>query len=186
MIFPVKKPYRIVAKFHRWMWYGIHMGVDIVSKTRGRKQRVYMPKDGYIKQFIGGTCQGIQIRHTDGTESRMCHFSSLKVTLHQNLKEGAYIGMTGKKGLATEVHLHWVYWNIKGIIVDPLKNKFAPKQLHERINEAFRLIFKKNPTVRENTYYLRRIYKDINTYADLIDKMKYWRSRGKTKGLWRK
>ncbi len=180
MIFPVKKPYRIGMRFRARTWYPPfrHAGLDVLPKIPGNKQSVYNPKDGYVKQWIGGACQGLQIRHTDGTESRMCHFSSLKVSVGQKIKQGAYIGNMGNRGLSRGVHLHWVTWK-NGKLVDPLKliEPESPLLDKDLIKLLFTQIWNVKPALGDwKVFYTRVKLGSIKTRNGLINNIKFWHS----------
>jgi len=59
--------------------------------------------------------------------------------------------------------------------------------LLNRVNLAFRQVFKRQPDKHESHYYQKRVttknpFRKIKTYYKLLDVMNYWKSEGKTQG----
>ncbi len=106
-------------------------------------------------------------------------------------KEGEVFAWVGTSGFSTGCHLHFET-KIGKILVDPLnvlKNANADRvaSLTSKVNKAFRFVFNRDPSRAENDYYRDRITGKRKTiivdYSDLTNKMMFWKSRDKTKGL---
>ncbi len=85
-----------------------HKGIDIFTKT---PRPVVAASDGRIA-FIGrksGYGKVIYINHSNGVSTRYAHLSAFNKTLKKGdkIKQNAPIGLTGKTGNASAIHLHF-------------------------------------------------------------------------------
>lgn len=95
-----------------------HSGIDVAGNDHepvrafmdGRVTRV-----GHITEGCG-TC--IYIDHGNNITSSYSHLSAMTVTESQQVKAGDVIGIQGKEGWATGVHLHFSV-RVYGILVNP-------------------------------------------------------------------
>lgn len=85
-----------------------HDGVDLFTRT---PTRIYAGGDGIIGsiQTLRGYGRTILIRHNERVQTRYAHLSSYADGLRKGarVRKGQLIGLTGKTGNATAVHLHY-------------------------------------------------------------------------------
>lgn len=109
-----------------------HAGVDYRAPTGSN---IYAPHSGKVT-IAGslGTC-GIAVEIDGGRfKSRLCHNSSVKVALGNNVSEGQVVALSGATGAAIGAHCHWILWD-NGVRVDG--SKYVTNQGEEMItNEA--------------------------------------------------
>ncbi len=97
----------------------VHSGIDI-DAVRG--QRVFAAADGRVS--VASTRYGrnwgtvVVIDHGRGLETLYAHLDRFTVRPGQRVKRGQTIGIAGRTGNATGIHLHFEVWQ-KGRRVDP-------------------------------------------------------------------
>jgi murein DD-endopeptidase MepM/ murein hydrolase activator NlpD len=97
----------------------VHEGLDLYTQQprpafAGAAGRVAYAGDQ------SGWGLNIVIDHGAGVATRYAHLSSAAVQRGERIGDGAYIGMTGRSGNATAVHLHYEIL-MDGAAVDPLR-----------------------------------------------------------------
>ncbi len=98
--------------------YILHTGVDLVAK--------YVPlrasKDGRVTYagYMGGYGKIIIIKHANNYETRYAHLSVISTKVGERVKQGEFIGKTGKTGRVTGPHLHFEI-RYKGVPKNPMK-----------------------------------------------------------------
>lgn len=113
-----------VQKFHTGIDYGALNG----------DYRIVATRDGVVSKVVPvsstNTINGnyIQIDHSNGVVSGYYHLASFKVQVGQVVKQGEQIGVMGKTGAVTGVHLHFSIY-VNGQSVNPATkidyNKFV-------------------------------------------------------------
>lgn len=110
-----------------------HMGLDL----RGRKgQAIFAAHDGYVV-YVGSGFRGygkmILLEYNKTWATLYAHLSSFQVREGQRVVRGQTIGLMGRTGRATGVHLHFELLKSK-IPVDPMKylkgTRLAQKASH--------------------------------------------------------
>lgn len=111
---PLKK-FKVISRFgNRRQWY--HTGIDLVGS-----KEILAAQSGKITQVGRGTGYGkmITIQHAYGYKTRYAHLKTYSVELGQRVKAGEQIGIMGKTGNATGVHLHFEVLTPAGRFIDP-------------------------------------------------------------------
>lgn len=118
-IFTITCPYHKKGK--KWA-AGWHTGIDIVSLNK----RVYGTCDGYVYRIIHGDKyygNYIVIRsNEDSTFHWFCHLETTFVKIGQLVSRGTVLGIMGKTGNCTGVHLHFEirkHTNVYNQTIDP-------------------------------------------------------------------
>ena len=179
--------YILGATFGQKMWYGKHKGQDYAPKDRGRQVPAVAVDHGQvIRTGYTPTCGlGVDIKTNKGYWARYCHLSHVDVRKGQRVKWGQKIAYIGNSGLSRGVHLHLAIKK-NGKTIDPLTVIEKKPLLITKVNFYFRQIFKRDPDRAENLYWARRVLGQkkpkLDTPGKLINSMKYWDSKGKTKG----
>ena len=104
--FPVKN-YKITCEFGRLgSWKaGWHIGVDLIGDYN-----IYPMTSGYVESINSkGSSYGnhIVIKHDDGMVGLYAHLSKINVSVGERVDINDVIGIMGKTGNATGVHLHF-------------------------------------------------------------------------------
>lgn len=96
-----------------------HLGLDLAAR---RGQAVYAAAAGAVVRAGWNGSHGLQVelQHDDGLRTRYSHLSNVLVTEGQELAQGDALGLAGRTGLATGVHLHFELWR-DGQPRDPLE-----------------------------------------------------------------
>lgn len=97
----------------------IHEGLDLFTRT---PRQAFSGGPGRVA-YVGenpGWGLNILIDHGAGVATRYAHLSSAAVRRGDQVGDGALVGMTGKSGNATAVHLHYEIL-VDGRPVDPLR-----------------------------------------------------------------
>jgi murein DD-endopeptidase MepM/ murein hydrolase activator NlpD len=93
-----------------------HDGIDIV----GNKSLVSIEK-GYVHKVLYDDTFGNNVfnYHGGGVSSRYCHLESVSVKEKQIIEKGASVGVMGKTGKGTGVHLHFEIRSNFSVDMDP-------------------------------------------------------------------
>ncbi len=107
-ILPVNEEYSITATFGQTgrLWSGGHKGIDFVTSDR----EVYATTDGVVRVSVydpSGWGNYISIGDANGMRHIYCHLERALVNEGDEVKAGDTIGIMGKTGNATGVHLHY-------------------------------------------------------------------------------
>jgi murein DD-endopeptidase MepM/ murein hydrolase activator NlpD len=96
-----------------------HLGLDLAAK---RGQVVFAAAAGWVVRAGWNGSHGLQVelQHDDGLRTRYSHLSQALVAAGETLEQGDALGLAGKTGLATGVHLHFELWR-EGQPRDPLE-----------------------------------------------------------------
>lgn len=121
MIFPVKGSYTVTAVFGQTgrYWKDGHKGTDFVSDDKN----VYAATGGRVRVVAydpSGWGNYVSVGDKDGYRHLYCHLQSVSVTIGQELKEGDVIGVMGRSGNASGVHLHYQINTAAGAALDPM------------------------------------------------------------------
>lgn len=96
-----------------------HRGIDIAAPWG---TPVVAARSGTVT-FAGWSTQGygnlVKVRHAGGDETWYGHFSSIAVSVGQQVKQGQVVGYVGSTGISTGPHLHFETYEA-GRAVDPL------------------------------------------------------------------
>jgi murein DD-endopeptidase MepM/ murein hydrolase activator NlpD len=105
----------------RWR---MHAGVDLAARLR---QPVFASAPGVVVRAGRNGSHGLQVEvdHGAGVRTRYSHLSRVKVRKGQALARGELLGLAGRTGRVTGVHLHFEVWR-NGRPVDPLEVLEAP------------------------------------------------------------
>lgn len=105
-----------------------HNGVDYAPKS-GQPTEIYAVCDGVVTMaglgnpfsYAGQTFRNpeIRIKSPLGVEAGYLHMSAIYVKVGQTVKQGEVIGLTGKEGATTAVHVHFMF-RTDGDWIDPL------------------------------------------------------------------
>lgn len=97
--------------------YRFHAGVDLEAV---RAQQVYAASSGVVT-FAGwnaGHGKQVELQHDAHLSTRYSHLSGFSVQVGETVKRGDVLGLAGKTGTATGVHLHFELLR-DGIAIDP-------------------------------------------------------------------
>jgi murein DD-endopeptidase MepM/ murein hydrolase activator NlpD len=90
-----------------------HSGIDLTSS----KRLIFSAADGIVTQVdsSNGYGKSIAIDHLNGFKTLYAHLDKVLVSKNQRVIQGEMIGLEGKTGVATGVHLHFetIYKNKK-------------------------------------------------------------------------
>lgn len=159
-----------------------HKGIDYAAKCG---TPVKAPTD-MIQTYAGykyGYGNVVYAKDGDYTY-RFAHLKSIGIPrVGKKWKEGEVFAWIGNTGFSTGCHLHYEVRE-KGKLIDPTQTETST--LITRINYYFRKIFGRNPNRDENDYWARRVLgqkrPQITMASKLVNAMKYWKSKGLTKG----
>ncbi len=96
---------------------GYHTGLDICNSL---DTPIQATADGEVEEagWMDRYGWGIRIRHTDDLETLYAHMDRLDVKVGQKVSRGDILGLMGRSGNATGVHLHYEV-RLKGKPVNP-------------------------------------------------------------------
>jgi murein DD-endopeptidase MepM/ murein hydrolase activator NlpD len=96
-----------------------HLGLDLAAKPG---QLVWAVASGEVLRADWNGAHGLQVvvRHENDIVSRYSHLSRMLVAPGEWVEQGDVLGLAGKTGLATGVHLHFELWR-DDQPVDPLE-----------------------------------------------------------------
>ena len=87
-----------------------HTGIDIAGVP---SSPIYAAKPGSVYSVKNGTTgygKTVVVAHDGGTYTRYAHMSSIAVSEGQKVNAGAKVGVIGKSGNVTGIHLHFGYY----------------------------------------------------------------------------
>jgi murein DD-endopeptidase MepM/ murein hydrolase activator NlpD len=98
----------------------MHSGVDLVAE---RNQPVLAAGAGIVVRagWMHGYGYEVTIDHGDGRMTRYSHLARTLVLEGTQVVKGMPLGLAGRTGTATGVHLHFEYWK-DDVARDPLKD----------------------------------------------------------------
>ena len=116
--------------------YTKHNGIDLAC-NRGF-QFVYATADGIISRsgYYGDLGLSVTITHPTGFTTKYGHLSGIFVRANAAVKIGEVIGVMGKTGMATGIHLHYCV-SRDGIYLNPLPYLTLYQELKQK-RDAFR------------------------------------------------
>lgn len=179
---PVNKPYRKGKGYGALMFYGKHYGIDYLPRVPGFHEPIVSPTDGKYIRYVGGACQGIDIKGKDGFTHRLCHLNTVTLKLGQPVKAGSMIGTMGNRGLSIGVHLHHAVMNPQGKTIDPNEwlrlSQGNLDSLKGVVRPLFTQIWGVPPAKGDELYFIKRLEQGSikPNRNDLIRKIKYWHS----------
>lgn len=99
-------------------WGRMHQGIDI---ARPSSYSIFASDSGVVVSAGNDGTYGnkIVIDHKNGYRTLYAHLASINVTVGQTVPSGATIGVMGKTGRSTGVHLHFEVTK-NGTLVDPM------------------------------------------------------------------
>ncbi|MBT2638723.1 MULTISPECIES: M23 family metallopeptidase [unclassified Bacillus (in: firmicutes)] len=108
-----------VSSRQGYRWSRMHKGIDIARPSNytikaadnGRVVYAGNSGDGYGNKVI--------IDHQNGYRTMYAHLASISVSAGQSVSSGSKIGVMGRTGNSTGIHLHFEVYN-NGKIIDPL------------------------------------------------------------------
>lgn len=105
--------------------YRQHSGVDLHADAN---QLVSAAGTGTVMRAgrAGGHGNMVEILHPDGALTRYSHLAIILVEAGTVIRKGDPVGLAGKTGMATGVHLHFEFWRA-GRAVDPLEELGRPE-----------------------------------------------------------
>jgi murein DD-endopeptidase MepM/ murein hydrolase activator NlpD len=107
-----------ISSYMGTRWGSYHKGIDI---ARPSNRAIKAADNGTITfaGWSGGYGNRIIISHNNGYKTTYSHMSSLKVSVGQTVQRGQQIGVMGRTGNSTGIHLHFeVYKN--GSLINPM------------------------------------------------------------------
>jgi murein DD-endopeptidase MepM/ murein hydrolase activator NlpD len=103
-----------------YRWGRMHKGIDI---ARPSDRSILAADNGTVTSagWDGGYGNRVVINHNNGLKTTYSHLSSINVSVGQTVSRGQKIGVMGRTGNSTGVHLHFeVYQNSK--LVNPMNH----------------------------------------------------------------
>lgn len=102
-------------------WGRQHNGVDIARTDYSSVPPILAAESGKVieAKFTGGFGNTIVIDHGNGLRTRYAHMSSMNVSVGEKVKRGQQIGIMGRTGNSTGIHLH-IEVTHNGILQNPL------------------------------------------------------------------
>jgi murein DD-endopeptidase MepM/ murein hydrolase activator NlpD len=108
-----------VSSRQGYRWSKMHKGIDIARPSNYTIKAVDNGKVTYAGNKGDGYGNKIIIDHQNGYQTMYAHLASISVSVGQTVSRGSQIGIMGRTGNSTGIHLHFeVYQN--GRIIDPL------------------------------------------------------------------
>lgn len=104
--------------------------VDVVAAAPGR---IIARQDGNTDRNCTKNSldwNGVQIQHTDGSQSWYLHMKSGSLTARQVgdwVEEGEYLGKVGSSGSSTNPHLHFEVHDKEGKVIEPFQGSYNNK-----------------------------------------------------------
>jgi len=99
-----------------------HNGIDLGPRIPGRSEPIYAAAKGVVS-YVGrseGYGKRVIINHKElGLITLYAHLASYEVERGDEVKQGEQIGMMGKTGWATDVHLHFEVRDNAGQVLPP-------------------------------------------------------------------
>ncbi len=119
-VLPVSEDYTITAVYGQTgsLWKNGHLGIDFVTSNR----EVYAVTDGTVRVSTfdaAGWGNYVSIGDAQNLRHIYCHLDKVDVKVGQVVKAGQKIGIMGKTGKATGVHLHYQINTIDGTPQNP-------------------------------------------------------------------
>ena len=163
-----------------------HRAVDVV-KYQNKVTDVIVHSDGYVVELVTGKVNDrnskgtssygnyVKIKHDNGMYTLYAHLKNVYVNKNVRVKRGDVIGLMGKSGNATGVHLHFEVRNNSDIRVNPteyLDNDLP--NLEEKVNVIYQVYDgnKKKwlPNVLNDTDYAGNFGNQVNAlYINLSE-----------------
>ena len=108
-----------VSSRQGYRWSRMHKGIDIARPSNYTIKAADNGKVVYAGNRGDGYGNKIIIDHQNGYRTMYAHLASISVSVGQSVSSGSKIGIMGRTGNSTGIHLHFeVYKN--GKIIDPL------------------------------------------------------------------
>jgi len=111
--------WRIHPIFGYWHF---HKGIDLGPRIPGQSEPIYAAAKGIVR-YVGysrGYGERVIIEHKElGLVTLYAHLASYNVTKGDEVKQGEKIGMMGKTGWATGIHLHFEVRDNAGQLLNP-------------------------------------------------------------------
>lgn len=126
-VWPTNAPYTITSNFG-WRWGKLHEGIDISGTGYGSP--IKAANNGVVIQSGHTSTNGnyIVIAHSNGYYTMYAHMVTRYKDVGATVYSGDVIGLMGKSGFATGVHLHFAIYNGMpyrgGVPMNPLKTVF--------------------------------------------------------------
>lgn len=98
--------------------YRVHQGVDIAAPS-GSPVNSWRGGEVVFAGLSGGYGNLVKVKHSDGSESRYAHLSSINVSKGQHVEKNQNLGAIGTTGHSTGPHLHFEI-RIDGQAIDPM------------------------------------------------------------------
>ncbi|MCJ2003310.1 M23 family metallopeptidase [Lactococcus carnosus] len=111
---PLDISYQVTQEWDQEGWGTpgqIHGGID-VAPTAGGNPPIYPARAGIVTTVTSHSQGGnyVIVQHDDGYWTYYGHFRSVRVTVGEKVNANSILGIMGKTGLATGVHLHFEVW----------------------------------------------------------------------------
>lgn len=100
------------------LWSTYHRGIDFVCSNKN----IYCTCDGVVRVVTfdaGGWGNYVSVGDSSGRRHIFCHLDSVKVKVGDRVERGTVIGIMGKTGNATGVHLHYEVHDSSNADQDP-------------------------------------------------------------------
>ncbi|WP_079505989.1 M23 family metallopeptidase [Mesobacillus jeotgali] len=108
-----------VSSRQGYRWSRMHKGIDIARPSNYTIKAADNGKVTYAGNKGDGYGNKIIIDHQNGYQTMYAHLASISVSPGQTVSRGSQIGIMGRTGNSTGIHLHFeVYQN--GRIIDPM------------------------------------------------------------------
>lgn len=126
-VWPTNAPYTISSSFG-YRWGKLHEGLDIGGTGYGSP--IKAANNGVIVQsgYTGTNGNFIVIKHSNGYHTMYAHMATRYKGVGETVYAGDVIGLMGKSGFATGVHLHFALYNGMpyrgGVPMNPLRTVY--------------------------------------------------------------
>ncbi len=142
---------------------GFHHGIDLVASPRNNNAEIVAFADGVVTMVSktgvqGGKACYVRLKHCNGLQTLYYHLKSGSVVVNvgDKVKKGQKLGIIGKTGTATGIHLHFqIDTRINGKTYNPYDYLFNGKEFikETKVNEwtTGRYTFIYNKYMRSST-----------------------------------
>ncbi|MGM8212005.1 murein hydrolase activator EnvC family protein [Virgibacillus sp. W0430] len=100
----------------------MHKGMDIARTDRSTSPPIYAADGGTVVSagYSGAYGNKVVINHNNGMQTVYAHLASLNVSAGQNVSRGTKLGIMGRTGRSTGIHLHFEVY-VNGKLQNPAK-----------------------------------------------------------------
>lgn len=99
-----------ISSYYGQRWGKLHKGIDIARTNRSSSPAILAAEDGIVEEagfHQRGYGNRVIIDHGNGLKTMYAHLASLDVEAGQKVERGEKIGVMGRTGSSTGIHLHF-------------------------------------------------------------------------------